>query len=93
MFNEGFERDDAAVVERAHHAGGVQGRGVALVVLDGVGIGVEDERGGEERAAHLGRALHEVVVVGIHAGYHVIAEGRPKTVHQGCLLAFAECAA
>ena len=93
FLHECLERKDVPVVERAHDASRMQGGCVALVVLDGVGIGVQDERRGNEFAAYLGSTLHKVVVVRIHASYHVFSERRPKLVHQGSFLALAECLA
>ena len=90
LLHECFERKDVSVVECAHHASRMQSRSIALVVLDGVGIGVEDVGTGEQRLADWCSALHEVVVIGIHASYHVIAKPRPEFIHQGSFLAFAE---
>ena len=47
LLHECLEGKDSAVIEGAHYAGCMQGRGIALIVLDCVGIGVQYKRGGE----------------------------------------------
>jgi len=75
------------------HAGVVQRVGVALVVLDGVGVGVDDEGAADELARRGGGSLQQVVVVGIDARYHVLAQRVAQPVHHGHLFALGQRAA
>ena len=83
---EMLEVEEPPVVERCHDAHLLEGGGVALVVFDGVGVGVEDVGAHADGARGVRGSLHEVVVVGIHAGNHVGAEA----VGEGNLLALRE---
>ena len=88
-----FEVENLVVVERGHHAHLMERRGVTLVVLNGVGVGVEHERVGEHVAGRWGAALQQVVVVGIHTGDHIVAQVLAQTVHHRLLLAAREVGA
>ena len=65
-----LEVEDVAVVKGGHDAHVVEGGGIALVVLDGVGIGVDDVGVVEHALGGRCVALQQVVHVGIHTGYH-----------------------
>ena len=80
------EIEDAVVVQRHGHTDIVKRRGVALVVLYGIDIGVEHVGALQYLLRRVGAALQKVVVVGIDAGNHAIAELRSE-VHQHRLLA------
>ena len=62
------------VVEGDGHADIMQGWCIALVVLDGIYIGMEDVRALQHLLRLRRHALHQIVVVGIHTGYHVHAK-------------------
>ena len=85
------EVEDAVIVERDRHADIMQRRGVALKILDGIHIGVEDIRTVEDTARLTGAALNKIVVIGIDAGYHIATKGLAlQKIHQHRLLAARE---
>lgn len=88
--HEAFEIEQAAVVERGHDANVFERGGIAFVVFDGVDVGVENVRVRAHYARRLGGSLHEVVVIGIDAGYHAAPQARSELVHKGYLLSLAQ---
>ena len=87
---EGLEVEKAVVVERGHDADAVQRRRVTLETLYGIDIGVEDVGIAAHLARRLRDALQQVVVVGIDAGYHPLAQALAQVVGQRNLLALAQ---
>ena len=85
-----FEVEDEAVVECCAGADLSQGRGVALQVLYGVGVGVENLGRAYQHSGGRCGSLHEVVVVGIDAGYHVVAEAFAEFVGENGFLPFLQ---
>ena len=89
---EEFKIEHAAVVQCNHDTHIVQCRGVTLKILYGIGIGMEHIR----IAAHLcrqgGYALHQVVIIGIHASYHATPQPVSQFVGQSYFLPFAQAA-
>ena len=79
--------EDAVIVERHGDTDLVERRGVALHVLDGVGVGVEDVRVGDDGARCLGLALDEVVVVCVDTGNHALSRLAGEQAHEHCFLA------
>ena len=85
------EVDDVAVVECGQHADLVEPLGKALVVLDGVGVGLQDVGVGVELARSGSGLLQQVVVVAIHAGDEAAAQGGGfQGIHQHHLLPLGE---
>ena len=80
------------VVERDGNAHLAQRRRVALQVFDGVGVSVEHVGILEHLARAFGGALHQIVVVGIDAGYHVRSRLPRQQLHHGSLLAALQLA-
>ena len=69
-----FKIEDVSVVERGHDAHVVKAWRIALVVFDGVSVGVDDV-GVVEHSCRVGCvALKQIVEVGIDAGYHAYSE-------------------
>ena len=75
------------VVEGNHDTGFVQRWRIALQVFNGVSVGVEDVRIGCYLLRHLGGALHEIVVISVHAGNHVTSYLVHQQIHQHRLFA------
>ena len=71
----------------------MQGGGVALVVLDGVCIGMKYIWIVQHKARHIVASLHEVVIIGINASYHVAAQLLANHVDQSNLLALRQACA
>lgn len=80
MGKKSLKVKNAAVVERRHHADIVKRRGVALKVLDGVGVGVKDIRVLAHRFRQRRDALQQIVIVRIHTGNHATAQARPERI-------------
>ena len=78
--------EDDVVVERHRHTHVVERGRVALHVLDGVGVGVEDERTLEDGARGERGALDEVVVVGVDTGDEPLSGLAVEGAHQGSFL-------
>ena len=87
---EGREVDHGLVVEGALHAYSMQALGIALVVLYGIGIGMEHIGTAYDAARGVGLTLQQVVVVTVDTGYHVTAEPLTQVIHHGHLLALGE---
>ena len=79
--------EDAVIVERHGNTDLVERGSVALHVLDGVGVGVEDVRIGDDGARRLGLALDEVVVVCVDTGDHALSGLAGEQAHEHCFLA------
>ena len=82
-----LEVKEAVVVERHHHADVVQRRGVTLVALYGVGIGMEHVRVVYYRPGCGRGAFYQIVVVGVHTRYHAPSHAVRQEIHQHGLLA------
>ena len=68
-------------------------RGVALEILDGIDIGMEDIRTIQYLLRRNRHPMHQVVVVGIHTGNHIPAQRLAfEEVHQHRLLPTCEFA-
>ena len=79
--------ENRVVVQRDSHAHLAQRLGIALQVLDGIGIGVEDIGIANQFFRSWRDTLNEIVVVSIHAGNHVLSCALRQHVHDGRLLA------
>ena len=86
LLQEGGKIEDVVVIERGHDADALQRGGIALEVLYGIDVGVEHIGRSAELLADGRGALLEIVIVGIHAGYHV----EPETIAHGHLFTPAE---
>ena len=75
------------VVERNGHTHVVERGRVALQVLYGIRIGMKYVWVGHHLVRGGCGPLYQVVIVGIHAGYHVCAHAVAQQVHQHGLLA------
>ena len=85
------EVQQLAVVQRGLHTDVVQGLGAAQVVLDGVGVGLQDVRVPVDVARQGGGALHQEVVVAVHAGNEAAAQlVGVERVEQHGLLSFRQ---
>ena len=71
--HESFEIEDMGIVQRHHHAGFMQTLGVTLEILDGISVGMEDIGTLQHLLGSLGGTLAQIVIVGIHTGYHILA--------------------
>ena len=85
-----LEVENLMVVERHHHTHVVERGREALVVFDGIDIGMEDVWVSYDVLRGLRRALHEEVVAGIHAGYHVFAHLVAHEVHEHLFLSLRQ---
>ena len=85
-----LEVEHLVVVERHHHAHVVQRWRVALEVLNGVDVGVEYVGVAHDVLRGLRGPLHEEVVVGVDAGYHVLAHVVAHEVHEHLFLALGQ---
>ena len=85
-----LEVEHLVVVERHHHTHVVKRGRVTLVVLDGIDVGVEDVGVAHDVLRCLCGPLHEEVVVGVHAGYHVLAHLVAHEVHEHLFLALGQ---
>ena len=86
---EALKVENAMVVECHHHAGFVQSLGVTLEVFYRISISMKDVGILQHLFRHLRRALQNIVVVGIHTGYHVSAHTL-EHIGNGSLLAPVE---
>lgn len=88
-----LEVEEVAVVEGCHHADVVEGRGIALVTLDGIGVGVYDVGVLKHPNGTGCLALKQIVEVGIDTGNHAGSQGLSEFVHHGGFLAAIEVGA
>ena len=86
------EVENLMVVEGDSHADIVERRGVALQVLDGIGVGVEDVWAVDNLLRGGRGLLDKIVVVGIDAGNHITAHAVGHEPHERRLLATVELA-
>ena len=86
------EVENVVVVEGDSHADIVERRGVALQVLDGIGVGVEDVWAVDNLLRGGRGLLDKIVVVGIDAGNHITAHAVGHEPHERRLLATVELA-
>ena len=78
------------VVEGGHYASLVQTVGIALVILDGIGIGLEHEPAVVYLAGSGCHTLQEVIVIAVHTGHHVVAQSGAQLIHEHRLLSLAK---
>ena len=84
-----FHVKDAVIIERHGHAHLMERGGIALHVLNGIGIGVEDIGIVDDRARGFGLALYEVVIVSVDTGDHALSCFSGEQPHEhGFLAAF-----
>lgn len=90
LLHEHLEIEDVAIVECGHYANVVERWSIASEVFYGIYIRMENIG---VLAHHFGgwcSALHEVVVIGIYAGNHIVSEPWSEFVGQCYFLSFAE---
>ena len=83
---EGSKVDERSIVESALHAHTVQTFGIALEVLDGIGVGMKHIGALNDTVRSTRCALQQVVVIAINAGYHMATKTLAKVVHHRHLL-------
>ena len=78
------------VVQGSHDTDLVQPFRVAVIVLDGVGVGLHHVGTLDDVLGSMGTSLQEVIVIAVHAGNHVLAQLLAELVHQYGFLAFGQ---
>ena len=61
------------VVQRSHDADFMQPFGIAMVVLNGVCIGLHHVGIFDDVSGGVGTSLQQVVIIAVHAGNHIFA--------------------
>ena len=78
------------VVQRSHHTSLMQSFGIALIVFDGISIGLEDIPALVDLPGGGGSILQQIIVIAVYTSYHVLSQTGAKLVHQDRLLALAQ---
>ncbi|ERI88375.1 hypothetical protein HMPREF1981_00576 [Bacteroides pyogenes F0041] len=87
----GFEIQNGAVVERGLYADFVQAGGVAMVILDGVRIRLEDIFVPVDFARRMSGLLQQEIIIAVYAGYHAFPQLiGVERIHQHHFLAFRQ---
>ena len=82
------EVEDAMIIKGDRHTDIVERWRIALIVLDGIYVGVEHIRTVENALRLMGAALNKIVVIGIDTGYHIATKRLAlEKIHQYRLLA------
>ena len=78
------------VVEGGHYAGLVQTFGIALVIFDGIGIGLEHVSAVVYLAGSGCHTLQKVVVIAVYTSHHVVAQPGTQLIHKHRFLSLAK---
>ena len=78
------------VVQRSHDADFMQPFGIAMVVLNGVCIGSQHVGIFDDVSGGVGTSLQQVVLIAVHACYHILAYLLPELGLQYGFLSFGQ---